>query len=196
MLRSNEQLASLSTRFDTSTQELLIEDQTGQAARGHLTQPEGRSRIEQFFVDYLGEATKGTPRVVRATGHKFTDASVMSPALMRAVSVINLAPVEALSTALGTHINPLRFRGNIYVSGLEPWEELSWVNQTVTMGGVPLRGLAKTPRCGAVNVNPVTAQRDLNLPKAIMQHFGHTDLGAYLEVLNDGTISIGDAVKN
>jgi MOSC domain-containing protein YiiM len=46
-----------------------------------------------------------------------------------------------------------------------------------------------------VNVNPDTAQRDLNLPKAIMQHFGHTDLGAYLEVLNDGNISIGDAVK-
>jgi uncharacterized protein len=77
-------------------------------------------------LNYLGAATKGLPKVVQADGHKFTDASVMSPALMRAVSIINLASVEALATATGVPTNPLRFRGNIYVAGLEPWEELSW----------------------------------------------------------------------
>lgn len=120
----------------------------------------------------------------------------MSPALMRAVSIINLASVDALAAAVGAFLDPLRFRGNIYVSGLDPWEELSWVDREVTIGSVRLRGLARTPRCAAVNVNPGTAARDMNLPKAIMAYFGHTDLGAYLEVLDDGEISVGDLIKN
>jgi uncharacterized protein len=196
MLRSNEQLAALSTRFDIPSNELQIEDQTGRVVRGNLTQGDGRRMIENFFLDYLGVATKGQPKVVQASGHKFTDASVMSPALMRAVSVINLASLEALATAIRTQIDPLRFRGNVYIAGLEPWEELSWVDREVTIGSVRLRGLARTPRCAAVNVNPDTAQRDMNLPKAIMQHFGHTDLGAYLEVLDDGEVSVGDMLKS
>jgi uncharacterized protein len=196
MLRGNEQLAALSTRFDIASSELVIEDRRGRLVGGNLMQREGRKTIEHFFLNYLGAATKGLPKVVQADGHKFTDASVMSPALMRAVSIINLASVEALATATGVPINPLRFRGNIYVAGLEPWEELSWVGCEMTIGGVRLRGLARTPRCAAVNVNPDTAQRDMNLPKAIMQHFGHTDLGAYLEVVDDGKISVGDTIES
>jgi hypothetical protein len=63
-------------------------------------------------------------------------------------------------------------------------------------GGVRLRGLARTPRCAAVNVNPDTAQRDMNLPKAIMQHFGHIDFGTYLEVVDAGEISVGDTIES
>jgi MOSC domain-containing protein YiiM len=29
-----------------------------------------------------------------------------------------------------------------------------------------------------------------------MQHFGHTDLGAYLEVVDDGKISVGDTIES
>lgn len=91
MLRGNEQLAALSTRFDVASSELVIEDRKGRLVRGNLMQREGRKTIEHFFLNYLGAATKGLPKVVQADGHKFTDASVMSPALMRAVSIINLA---------------------------------------------------------------------------------------------------------
>jgi uncharacterized protein YcbX len=150
MLRSNEQLAALSSRFDIASSELLIEDQAGRVVRADLSPSEGRWMIESFFIDYLGAATKGRPKLVHANGHKFTDASVISPALMRAVSVINLASVDALASAVGTPINPLRFRGNVYVTGLEPWEGLSWVSREVTIGGVRFRGLARTPRCAAV----------------------------------------------
>jgi uncharacterized protein YcbX len=129
---------------------------------------------------------------VRAAGHKFTDGSVISPAFMRAVSLINLASVRALEERTGGPIHPLRFRANIYVDGLKPWAEMDWVDREVTIGSLRLRGLARTPRCAAVDVNPETAARDTNLPKALKRNFGHVDLGIYLEVLADGAIAVGD----
>lgn len=194
MLRNNEALAALRTRLDPSTHSLTIEHAERKTFSANLSTPEGRAATEAYFADYLGPATKGLPRVVRAQGHKFTDASVLSPVMMRAISVINLASVRALEAATGQDLDPLRFRGNIHLEGLEPWVELDWVDRPVRMGAVQFRGLARTPRCAAVNVNPVTAERDANLPRAIRQHFGHVDLGIYLQVLENGDLRIGDEV--
>ena len=179
MLRSNEVMATLTTRFEPETG-LLTVKWDGQTV---LTE------------DVTTEATRGRPRLVRAAGHKFTDGSVISPAFMRAVSLINLASIRALEERTGTPIHPLRFRANIYVDGLAPWEELGWVGREVSVGGLRLRGLARTPRCAAIDVNPETAERDTHLPKALKRHFGHVDLGIYLEVLADGTLAVGDRLE-
>jgi uncharacterized protein YcbX len=193
MLRSNAELAALATRFDPASNMLTIE-RDGNVLEAGLDTQAGRAAVEEFFASYLGPATKGWPRLVRSQGHKFTDASVMSPVMMRAISVINMASVRALEEAVGATVHPLRFRGNIYLEGLEPWEELAWKDRVLSIGGVRFKGLERTPRCGAVNVNPVTAARDLNLPKSLMQSFGHMDLGIYLQVLSDGALAIGDEV--
>lgn len=194
MLRNNEALAALTTRLDSQTHHLTIRQRDGTGLTADLSTPEGREAVADFFAAYLGDATRGRPRVVKADGHKFTDASVMSPVMMRAVSAVNLASVRALAEATGREVHPLRFRGNLYLDGLEPWEELGWVGREVRVGAVRFRGLARTPRCGAVNVNPETAERDANLPRAIKQHFGHVDLGIYLEVLADGRVAVDDCV--
>lgn len=124
MLRNNEALAALRTRLDHNTHRLTIEHAERAPFSADLSTPEGRAEAETYFAEYLGAATKGPPRVVRAEGHKFTDASVLSPVMMRAVSVINLASVRALEAATGRDLDPLRFRGNIHLDGLEPWVEL------------------------------------------------------------------------
>lgn len=193
MLRNNAELAALATRFDPASNILTIE-RDGDVLEADLDTQAGRAAVEEFFASYLGPATKGWPRLVRSKGHKFTDASVMSPVMMRAISVINMASVRALEEVVGTTVHPLRFRGNIYLEGLEPWEELAWKDRELSIGGVRFKGLERTPRCGAVNVNPVRATRDLNLPKSLMQSFGHMDLGIYLQVLSDGALAVGDEV--
>ena len=192
MLRSNEVLAALSTRFDPESGQLTVIRDGEAVLTEDLTSETGREAVEDFFEAYVGPAAKGRPRLVRAAGHKFTDGSVISPAFMRAVSLINLASVRALEERTGQPIHPLRFRANIYVDGLEPWAEMDWVDREVTIGSLRLRGLARTPRCAAVDVNPETAARDTNLPKALKRNFGHVDLGIYLEVLADGAIAVGD----
>jgi uncharacterized protein YcbX len=194
MLRANEQLAALDVRLDCATGDVTIRQPAGPSIYANLLTEDGVERIEGFFSDYVGPACKGRPKLVHASRHKFTDASVLSPTLMRAVSLINLASVRALEEKVGVPVNPLRFRGNIYIDGLAPWQELDWVDQQIRIGEVSFRGLARTPRCAAVNVNPETAVRDANLPKAISRHFGHVDLGIYLEVLCNGDLHLGDAV--
>jgi uncharacterized protein len=196
MLRNNETLAALETKFDPATGTLTILEAGKPVLSANLTTAAEREMVEIFFAGYIGAAAKGRPRVVRAEGHKFTDASVMSPVMMRAVSVINLASVRALENAIGAAVDPLRFRGNVYLEGLEPWEELEWVGHDIRIGKLAFRGLERTPRCAAVNVNPRTAQRDLNLPKAIMKNFGHTDLGVYVETVVGGELRIGDTVSD
>lgn len=195
MLRSNEVLAALATRFDPETGQLTITRDGATMLSEDLTLPEGREAVELFFEAYVGPAAKGRPRLVRAADHKFTDGSVISPAFMRAVSLINLASVRALEERTGGAVHPLRFRANIYVDGLEPWAEMDWVGREVTVGRLRLRGLARTPRCAAVDVNPETARRDTNLPKALKRNFGHVDLGIYLEVLSDGAVAVGDRLN-
>ena len=72
--------------------------------------------------------------------------------------------------------------------------ELDWVGLDVRIGAVRFRGVLRTRRCAAIDVNPVTAARDLNLPKAIVRRFGHPDLGVYLEIVENGSLSVGDEV--
>lgn len=194
MLRNNEALAALATKYDPRSGlfSALLDGRT--VIEADLGAESGRDAVERFFETYIGEDARGRPKLVRSSGHKFTDASVVSPVFMRSVSIVNLASIQALEEAVGRDLHKLRFRGNIYLDGLAPWEELEWVDREITIGNVRLRGLARTPRCGAVNVNPDTAERDANLPKAIMQNFGHTDLGAFLEVLDDGEMRQGDDV--
>ena len=50
-------------------------------------------------------------------------------------------------------------------------------------------------RCAATNVDPDTGIRDLSIPDALMQRFGHRDFGVYGEVIAAGDIAMGDEVR-
>ena len=194
MLRANESLAALRTRLDPGTGMLTVEQDGDATFQADLSTPAGRDATGTFFTNYVGDAARGDIKLVSAPGHKFTDVSVKSAAMMRAVSVINLATVRALQDVVGVEIHPLRFRANIYLDGLAAWEELDWVGRDVRIGSLRLHAASATRRCAAIDVNPVTAARDTKLPKAIMRDRGHPNLGIYLEVVEDGSIHTGDDV--
>ena len=194
MLRRDESLAALKTVFDPATGQLSIVTPGGATVAANIEDAAGRAAVEDFFADYLGEACQGRPRLVEAAGHKFTDVSVISPAMMRAISVINLASVRDLEARYGRPVHPLRFRANIYLDGLAPWAELDWVGREVAIGSARFRCVLRTRRCAAIDVDPETGRRDTTLPKAIFSNYGHPDCGVYLEVSGDGTVNVGDDV--
>ncbi len=49
-------------------------------------------------------------------------------------------------------------------------------------------------RCAATNVNPQTAERDLTLPRDLLESYGHADCGVYLRVINGGQLGPGMAI--
>ena len=99
-----------------------------EAVRGDLTTPQGRAAIEQFFAAYCADELSGPPKVLQADGHSFSDVAA------KVVSIINLASVAAIENAVSAPVDPLRFRGNVYVSGWPAWHEFDLVGKTLAMG--------------------------------------------------------------
>lgn len=188
MLMRDERLAALETRLDEPSQILTVSRGGRQVARGHLGSRVGRQMIEQFLSAYMADALRGAPRIVHAPGHSFSDV----PA--RVVSLINLESLRDIERVAGRPVDPLRFRANLYVDGLPAWGEFDWTNQEISVGKVKLYVLDRIERCAAINVEPGTGARDMNLPRTLMDGFGHVDCGIYLKVTSGGEIAAGDPV--
>jgi uncharacterized protein len=188
MLMRNERLAGLQTHFDDDTHLLTIREHGQMAVRGDLETPEGRAAIEAFFAANFASELKGPPKVLSGGGHSFSDVA------KKVVSIINLGSVAAIENMIGLPVHPLRFRANLYVSGWPAWHEFELLDRTLAIGEVRLRIVKRIVRCAAVNVDPQSAARDLDIPPTLMRHLGHADCGIYAEVIAGGSIGVGDAI--
>lgn len=188
MLMRDERMATLGSHFDDATQTLTVLRDGKQVAKGCLSQPIGRTMLEQFFAAYMKDELRGAPRIVSAPGHTFSDMATPS------VHIINLATLRDLEQKTGAVIDPLRFRANIIVDGVPAWQEFDWIDRNITIGGATLRGFCRTERCDATNVNPATAARDMSLPRQLERLYGHTDFGIYATVKGGGEVRVGDAI--
>jgi uncharacterized protein YcbX len=102
--------------------------------------------------------------------------------------------VTALETAVGVPVHPLRFRGNLHVTGWPAWQEFELFEREIAIGSARLKPVKRIERCAATDVDPLTGIRDLSIPRTLMQSFGHTDCGIYAEVIEAGDIAVGDAI--
>ncbi len=189
MLMRDEKLAQLGARFDPETEILTLEREGKQVARGKITEPMGKTLIGEFFASFMAGAVRGMPKVLEAPGHMFSDSR------HKYLSLINLASVTDLERVVRREVDPLRFRANVYVEGLEAWGEFAWIGKEVTLGSARLRIESPIDRCAATNVNPRTAERDLNIPLSLQRGFGHVDLGVYGRVIEGGELAVGDEVR-
>lgn len=194
MLMRDEALAALQTAYDDESNVLSVTQPDGTQLDADISSEAGRQSLEAFFKRYLGNEALA-PQVVRSPGHKFTDISVVSPQKMRAISLINMQSIQALEKAQGFVCDPLRFRANIYFTGIPAWDELDWVGRDIMIGGARAKVVMRTKRCAATQVNPRTAQRDADVPAYIKAHFGHFDMGIYAEVISTADIQIGARIE-
>lgn len=188
MLQRDEWLAGLHTRFDDASGVLTISQNGGIAAQGNLETPEGRASIEQFLAVEFAATIKGPPKLLSSQGHSFSDIA------RKVVSIINLGSLQAIENLVGQPVHPLRFRANLYVEGWPAWHEFELLDQTLAVGDARLKVVKRITRCAAVNVDPETAARDLNIPQALMRRLGHNECGVYAEVIEGGVIGVGDAI--
>jgi uncharacterized protein YcbX len=190
MLMRNERLAALRTDYDEASHTLVIHVEGREVARGDLRTPDGRVVIERFIGGYCADELRGPPKVLFGAGHSFSDVA------RKVVSIINLSSVAAVESAIGAPVNPLRFRGNLYIAGWPAWHEFDLIGQELNVGDdARLKVVKRIERCAATNVDPDTGIRDLTVPHSLMESFGHTDCGVYAEVIAAGNIAPGDAVN-
>lgn len=189
MLMKQPELALLRTQFDETCGTLTIHLGGNQVAIANLFDPQSQSELLTFLKSYCEKPPRGELAILHQAGHAFTDSRTQD------ISLINLASVKDLSTLAGTALDPIRFRGNLYISGPQPWEENDWVGKTLQIGDVHFHVRKRTVRCAATNANPETGKRDQQLPQLIMQTYDHSDCGIHLVAQNDGTIHQNMPVK-
>jgi uncharacterized protein YcbX len=189
-LMQNEKLAKLTTRFDDQTGILSIERGGKPVTRGNITTPVGRAMIEEFFAAFMGAEARGRPKLVQSEPD-----AMLSDHSNAVLSIVNLASVRDLERVTGSEIDPIRFRANVFLDGLDPWAEFDLVGKDVSLGTATMNVTKRIDRCAATNVNPATGERDLKLLIDLKRGFGHIDMGIYAAVTVQGKIAAGDELS-
>ncbi|MFJ9567653.1 MOSC domain-containing protein [Streptomyces fuscichromogenes] len=189
-LVSEARLSGLTTHLEPGTGRLTV------GVRGHtvldadINTAEGRDAVLKLYARVLDLPPGVEPVLARDEGRRFTDTAHNSDRQMHFISLINLATVRDFAARVKKDIDPLRFRANIYIDGLAPWQELTLLGREFRLGDVTLRGTKPTGRCAATEVEPGTGHRDIPVPQLLTQTYGHQFMGIYVETVSDGLLRL------
>ncbi|WP_395670371.1 MOSC domain-containing protein [Phenylobacterium sp.] len=188
VLASTPRVAAVRTRLDDATGELSATAEDCAPFSGRLSDPADREAFAAWLRAFLGEDVRNALRVVEAEGPKrYTDHPNGQ------LSIINLASVRDLSARMGVELDPLRFRGNIYVEGWPAWIENDWTGRELSVGSARVEVFDQIVRCAATHVNPVTACRDQEIVRGLFDNYGHMNCGLYCTVVSAGEVRAGES---
>jgi len=145
-----------------------------------------------LFLDWVAPLMPAdraaSARIVRVPGRGMTDSDFPS------VTLCSHSAHRAVEQRLGQPLSIHRWRGNIWIDGLAPWQEFEWLDRDVRIGETVLRVRERTDRCLATTANPDTGRRDADTLGAL-NHWGHADFSVRAEVIAGGDIAIGARVE-
>jgi ferredoxin-NADP reductase/uncharacterized protein YcbX len=113
-----------------------------------------------------------------------------------AISIVNLATVELLGKAWGTTLDLRRFRANMYLSGLDPWEDLDLVGHRLRVGCAEFEVLRPIERCRGAGVDPGDGSTRVDVAEQLALDVGHKFLGVYARVVGRGRVRRGDGLAD
>jgi uncharacterized protein YcbX len=94
-------------------------------------------------------------------------------------------------------LDEVRFRSNVAIEGVEPWEEQAWIGQEISIGDVRFKVEAPIVRCLATHANPETGERDRPVMTTLTRAFDQEKptFAVALVPLGPGSIRLGDSVS-
>jgi len=126
----------------------------------------------------------------------FFDTSISNKVdFINSVSLINIQSVNDFQKKTNEKIEISRFRGNICIDEIKPWEEREWIGKTIKINNISFKVEKNIPRCVAINLKPSTDDNSLNLLQSLKKNYNHFEMGVYLTALNSGEINLGDKVE-
>jgi uncharacterized protein len=152
--------------------------------------PDHAADLPRFlnWVRDLNPPDRAQPVSIVSGGIAMTDTDFPS------VSIFGLASNRDLSARMGHDLSPHRWRGNLWIDGLQPWAEFDWVGRDVQIGGAVLHVQERIVRCKATSANPATGQIDADTLGALNAGYGHQEFGVYARVISGGVGALGDKV--
>ncbi len=106
--------------------------------------------------------------------------------------------LSALREALhDPEASELRFRSNVSIEGLDPWEEQTWIGRRIAIGAVEFTVDRPKVRCLATHANPITGVRDHPVMTTLTRAFDQKQptFAVALIPAGPGEIRIGDEVR-
>jgi uncharacterized protein YcbX len=145
--------------------------------------PAGQSRrLDDRFVAELAAAVSRPLNLRDQAGNNFDDSHVL---------VVNLATIAAFALEAGVEIDRRRFRANFYVDGLEPEEEIGWLDRRIRVGSAVLEVVKRCERCAVISRDPDTTLASPELLRLLTQT-SDTCMGVYCRVHTPGLVMTGD----
>jgi len=178
-------LMAVRARFDDASRTIAL---------SHPMRPDLTARLPDegaAVVDWLrplwpARRPAPTALVARADGGALTD--VPDPW----ISILSTTSNRVLGQRLGQELSIHRWRGNLWLEGLAPWEEFDLIGREITIGGARLRITQRITRCRATCANPQTGRTDADTLGALEEAYDHQDFGVYAEVTVGGELAVGD----
>ena len=126
----------------------------------------------------------------------FFDTSISNKVdFINSVSLLNVQSIDDFQKKIDKKVEISRFRGNICIDGIKPWEERKWIGKIIKINNVSFKVEKNIPRCVAINLKPTTDDNSLNLLQSLKKTYNHFEMGIYLTALDDGEINLGDKVE-
>ncbi|HEY9691003.1 MAG TPA: MOSC domain-containing protein [Oculatellaceae cyanobacterium] len=194
-------LAGLKCEYDFKTAILTVKRNNIKLLVSATNTKDGRNNISKFFTGYLAGLTSS--ELARHPDHaplrfvgdsngntRYPDREPVH------ISLLSQGTLNALSDLVEQQVDVRRFRPNIVIEGVEPWEEFTWVGQEFMLGKAKIKITAPINRCLNINVHPETGKLDLPLLAKLKQHFGHVQTGVLATVVSSGSAKIGENLLN
>jgi len=184
-------LMAIKCSFNADTEELTLTHPDLEPL--HASPDRDGAQIVEWVGPIMTKEGRASARVVRAASAK--DGQGLTDNPQPYLSILGLASLRALGQKTGRTLSPLRFRGNLWVEGLGPWEEFEGVGKRIRIGEAELAVEDRIDRCPATMVNPETGRRDTDTLAALRDGWGHIDFGVFARVIRAGAIRLGDDIE-
>lgn len=150
---------------------------------------DGAAALSDWIVPLIGERLDGPFRLTRLPGQPLTDFPNTH------LLICSTASLAALEEMAGQRLEHIRFRANLWLDGLDAWQEFALNDREIAIGEVRLRVIERCTRCNATAASPATGERDVPVPALLRRGLGHMDFGVYAQVAEGGRIATGDPVR-
>ncbi|MEP5759179.1 MAG: MOSC N-terminal beta barrel domain-containing protein [Litoreibacter sp.] len=178
-------LMAVTSHLDEDSEEITLRHPGKQDITIH---PERDSdRLVEWVKSLMPTERAQSTRVVRVPNRGMTDTEFPS------ISINSIATHAAVADQLGQPLSIDRWRGNIWLDGMEAWQEFDWVGKSVQIGEAVFDIRQQITRCRATMVNPDTGVLGADT-LAALKSFGHQEFGIYGVVTKSGAVALGDAV--
>ena len=202
VLANTPGLARVETKFDSGTRRLSLAHGASRLADESIDDADGRSRlaraVQQFACTLAENPLTGHPE--RVPLELIGDGSTprYQDNERGQITLHSRESLAQVATALSdSALDELRFRSNIAIEGVAPWEEQEWVGKRLKIGSVEFDVVQPKTRCLATHANPRTGERDLPVMQTLVKAFDQKQPTFAIALLTHGAggeIRVGDEV--